>query len=130
MVGNDDPLEKAIDAAACPGGPDLLFDFASTAGLYATVTTVLAGFAFTAVVLILERPTGSAVDPREKKAHELSLLPIGILSLVLATIFYAEMAGDQSCKNRQLTSLLAGVLFAHVERAGRHATHRSRRHGP
>jgi hypothetical protein len=113
MMGNDGPLEKAIDAAACPGGPAVLFDFAATAGLYATVTTVLAGFAFTAVVLILERPTRTTVDPLGKRAHELSLLPIGILSLVLATIFYAEMAGDQSCTSRQLTSLLAGVLFAH-----------------
>src|SRR5215471_19940481 len=101
----------------------LTFVFGPSAGLYSTMASVLAGFAFLAITLVIggthrrsgSRPPTDAEYARHHRA-DISLLitlTIAFMSLLLTSIQYAEIAGETGCAITQGRSaseeFLAGV---------------------
>jgi hypothetical protein len=80
------------------------FDVSSVARSYAQFTGILAGFAFVVINLVLDRAyrrrsDGRSMEPREV-AHETQVgiaLVSGFLGLVLTTLRYALLAGENGC---------------------------------
>lgn len=92
--------------AVCPSGPT--YDTVATAGLYAQIGGVFAGFAFTALIIILR--------PREGE-HRVEGLPLTLLaaffSLVVSAITYAVLAGERMAPGRaRVEQLIASLPFA------------------
>lgn len=103
----------------------LTFTFGPSAGLYSTMASVLAGFAFLAATLVIggthrRSGDGPATDAEHARRHraDISLLvtlTIAFMSLILTSIQYAEIAGETGCAITQGRSaseeFLAGVSF-------------------
>jgi hypothetical protein len=103
----------------------LTFVFGPSAGLYSTMASVLAGFAFLAITLVIggthrrsaNRPTTGAEHARSQGADVdlLIILTIAFTSLILTSIQYAEIAGETGCAITDGRSaseqFLAGVSF-------------------
>jgi hypothetical protein len=106
--------------------PTLSYVMSTTAGLYSTFAGVLAGFAFAAIALVVpgtfgrraEEGKGGADDLQSKApdSHVLFALLIAFVGLLLATLEYAELAGEQGCALVQgraaSEELLGGVAFS------------------
>jgi hypothetical protein len=95
----------------CPG----LLNLATISGYYAQLTGVLAGFAFTALVVLL---TPTQVDERRStKSRDNGVLPAlfaAFVALVIASLTYSVLAGDNSdeAHGRAATlELIDGVPF-------------------
>src|SRR5580698_2559783 len=87
-----------------------ILDFATISGYYAQMTGVLAGFAFTALVVLMS-PT--QVDERENQGNGkddgvLLTLFAAFIALLMATLTYSVLAGDNSSQARdnRATALL------------------------
>src|SRR5262245_41645786 len=89
---------------------NLTFDISGTAALYSQLSGVLAAFAFGAIALVLpgshrrgqpDDSPDSGVDDRRDE-HVLLALVAAFLSLIVATVEYAVLAGERGC------ALLAG----------------------
>lgn len=103
----------------------LTFVFGPSAGLYSTMASVLAGFAFLAITLVIggthrrsaNRPTTGAEHARSQGTDIdlLIILTIAFTSLILTSIQYAEIAGETGCAITDGRSaseqFLAGVSF-------------------
>lgn len=92
-----------------------LFDLASIAGNYGQMTGVLAGFAFTALVLLMT-PT-QAAERAGRQRHEggaaLALFG-GFVALVVVTLLYSVLAGDDATQARPRAAtveLIDGLIF-------------------
>ncbi len=103
----------------------LTFVFGPSAGLYSTMASVLAGFAFLAITLVIggthrrsaNRPTTGAEHARSQGTDIdlLIILTIAFTALILTSIQYAEIAGETGCAITDGRSaseqFLAGVSF-------------------
>ncbi len=103
----------------------LTFVFGPSAGLYSTMASVLAGFAFLALTLVIggsHRRSGSRppTDAEHTRHHrtDISLLitlTIGFTSFILTSIQYAEIASETGCAitagRSASEQFLAGVSF-------------------
>jgi hypothetical protein len=103
----------------------LTFAFGPSAGLYSTLASVLAGFAFLAITLVIggtHRRAGSepATDAEHARHHRTDIgllvtLTIAFVSFILASVQYGEIAGETGCAITQGRSaseeFLAGVTF-------------------
>jgi hypothetical protein len=99
------------------------FDVSSVARSYAQFTGILAGFAFVVINLVLDRAyrrhsDGRALEPREVE-HETQVgiaLVSAFLGLVLTTLRYALLAGENGCAlidgRAASAEVLAAVSFA------------------
>jgi hypothetical protein len=100
-------------AAGCPSS---VFNIAATSGFYAQMTGVLAGFAFTAIVVLLTptQATERAATSRAKDNGVLSTLFAAFIALIIATLIYSVLAGETSevARGRAATvELVDGVPF-------------------
>jgi len=98
----------------------LLFDFSKSAGYFSQLSGVLAGFAFLAITLLLNRQHRRGTDADAAQEHRqddqiVTALGCALLGLVTAAAMYALVAGEQGWL---LTSgrgssrmVLAGVAF-------------------
>ena len=69
------------------------YDYATAAGHYAELTGVLAGVAFTALVLFATLMSGKEEQPKHTQATARALL-VAFLGLTMSTVSYATLAGD------------------------------------
>jgi hypothetical protein len=116
----------------CPHAP--AFDIAETAGHYAQVSGLLAGFAFVAIVFLLGvvAPTGTSgqVEDADRRDGEVSpvrssgvvlVFLVAFFALVVCTVTYSVLAGDAAADGRAashqvtngLSLALATVLLFH-----------------
>jgi hypothetical protein len=95
-------------------GLKLVFDLSVTAGLYSQVAGILAGFAFTAILLPLAIPRGN--DDVTDVGHAITAFACAFFGLILAAIEYAVMAGEpggQALRGRaSVEELMIGAGFA------------------
>ncbi|GAA3539527.1 hypothetical protein [Kribbella ginsengisoli] len=96
---------------------DASFDIAATAGLYSALTGVLAGFAFTALILVPSLVLSTGRRLGEEVAGHIAdaarVLVSAFLALVLASINYAVLGGEPTSGGRAAAGeLLAGVGLA------------------
>lgn len=103
----------------------LTFVFGPSAGLYSTLASVLAGFAFLAITLVIggthrrsiSGPTSGDEHARSQgtDVNLLIILTIAFTSLILTSIQYAEIAGETGCAITEGRSaseeFLAGISF-------------------
>src|SRR5947209_5937541 len=95
------------------------FDVSSVGRSYAQFTGILAGFAFIVINLVLDRAyrrrsDGRSMEPREVE-HETQVgiaLVSGFLGLVLTTLRYALLAGENGCALIDGRAASAEVLTA------------------
>jgi hypothetical protein len=102
--------------------PDLWlqFDYAKSAGYFASLAGVLAGFSFLAITLLLNRQhrrgtEADAIQEHRQDDQIVTALGCALLGLVTAAAMYALLAGQQGwslTSGRILSrSVLAGVAF-------------------
>jgi hypothetical protein len=100
-------------ALDCPG----LTNLATNAGHYASMTGTLAGFAFTAIVLLV---TPTQIDEREStgrtalKDEILPILMAAFMVLIITTLIYSTLSGEdvKEARGRAATELLMdGITF-------------------
>lgn len=102
-----------MQSLECPGQANL----AAVAGYYAQMTGVLAGFAFTSLVVLM---TPTQVDERGRKGigkenGVLLILLAAFIALLIATLTYSVLAGENigEAKSRAATGeLIDGVPFS------------------
>lgn len=104
---------------------ELTFVFGPSASLYSTMTSVLAGFAFLAITLVIggshRRSRGAASsDAEEARRYRadknlLITLTVAFTAFILTSLQYAEIAGETGCAITEGRSaseqFLAGVSF-------------------
>ena len=92
------------------------FNIAGTAGLYSTLTGVLAGFAFTALIVLvtfrLQTPDAQ-IQPRF--AHSAQLLVAAFLGLTLTSLGYAALSGEPLAVAQGISQGGAGGRAASAE---------------
>jgi hypothetical protein len=114
-------LNYLAAADDCPLWQD--FDFSAAAGMYSQLAGVLAGFAFMAITLVLNRSHRRQAlgvgDPREERLQDsrcVAAMACAFLGLVATTALYATASAEQGCAltNGRAASeeVLAGVAFA------------------
>ena len=102
--------------------PDLsqLFDYSKSAGYFSQLAGVLAGFAFLAITLLLNRQHRRGTDADVAQEHQqdvqiVATLGCALLGLVAAAAMYALLAGEQGwslTSGRGLSRfVLAGLAF-------------------
>lgn len=91
---------------------EIQFDIAATAELYSTLAGVLAGFAFTTLMLLVTTRLGA--DSQEDPFADASRVLIGsFIALVLASLGYAVLAGSTVSSGRAATEeSILGLGFA------------------
>jgi hypothetical protein len=98
----------------------LVFDYAKSAGYFSQLAGVLAGFAFLAITLLLNRQHRRGTDADAAQEHRqdeqiVTALGCALLGLVTAAAMYALLAGEQGSSltsDRGLSRLvLAAVAF-------------------
>jgi hypothetical protein len=102
------------------GCPTLTFDVSATSGLYSTLAGVLAGFAFTALILLLTPRLSSPIISSESTppftesfGDAIRILLTAFLALVLTSLNYAVLGGEQQSSYRAaVEETVAGVGFA------------------
>jgi hypothetical protein len=98
-------------ALVCPG----LIDIAAISGYYAQMTGVLAGFAFTAMVVILSPAERDRIgDEKQRNSGVLLTLFAAFVALLITTLLYSVLAGEkiQEARGRAATEeLLNAVPF-------------------
>ncbi len=91
-----------------------MFDLSVTAGLYSQIAGILAGFAFTAILLPLAITREN--DDVSDVGHAITAFTCAFFGLVLAAIEYAVMAGEpgeQALRGRaSVEELMIGAGFA------------------
>jgi hypothetical protein len=112
-----------IQAMESPGAPCelwLQFDFSQSAGNYSQLAGVLAGIAFLAIMLVLNRQhrRGSAGDTAREYEQDnrfVTALACAFLGLITAAALFALLSGEEGCalvSGRALSKeVLAGVAF-------------------
>jgi hypothetical protein len=96
----------------CPG----LTNIAVAAGYYAQMTSILAGFAFTAIVLLLS-PTQIGERASNGRALDngvLLALVAGFVALLLATLSFSNLAAETAIEARGRSAaqqIVCGVIF-------------------
>lgn len=117
-------MERRLNYLAaddCPLWQD--FDFSAAAGLYSQLAGVLAGFAFMAITLVLNRSHRrealGVADPAEERIQDsrcIAAMACAFLGLVATTTMYATASAERACAltNGRAASeeVLAGVAFA------------------
>lgn len=99
------------------------FDFSSAAGMYSQLGGTLAGFAFVAITLMLNRQHRREAlgvkDPIEELVQDrrcVAALGCSFLGLIATTTLYATASGEQTCAlimgRGASEEVLAGVAFA------------------
>jgi hypothetical protein len=99
------------------------FDFSAAATNYAQLTGVLAGFAFVAITLMLNRQHRREAlgvgDPAEELAQDrrnIAALGCAFLGLLATTVLYASISAERACAltdgRAASDEVLAGVAFA------------------
>jgi hypothetical protein len=84
----------------------------ATAGLYSTLAGVLAGFAFTALILLLT-PRLSSQPVTDTFGDAIRILITAFLALVLTSLNYAVLGGEQQSSYRAtVEESVAGVGFS------------------
>ncbi|MBN1250233.1 MAG: hypothetical protein JXC32_21395, partial [Anaerolineae bacterium] len=94
----------------CPS----LVDLGVIAGNYGQMTGVLAGFAFTALVLLLATTPSEQHLPAVRRGEGVPLsLFVAFIALVIATLLYSVLAGEpEEARPRAATvELIDGVVF-------------------
>jgi hypothetical protein len=94
--------------------PSAHFSAATSAGFYAQLTGLLAGFAFAAMVVILGPPRGDGPSKERSRADGGVLLALiaAFVALVFATLTYSVLAGEDEVHGRAATEeLLDGLPF-------------------
>jgi hypothetical protein len=102
---------------------NLTFDISGSASLYSQMAGVLAAFAFGAIALVLpgdhKGRRSSADGPNDNDSSDLTVLLAlvgAFMSLILATVEYAVLAGERGCSLLQgraaSEEFLGGVSFA------------------
>jgi hypothetical protein len=87
----------------------LCFDLSNTAGFHAQLTGILAGLAFTAIVLILQ---SSTLSGRAAEAGLLSFVS-ALVTLLIAAFLYGTAAGEERIAGRAaIMVFLAGIASA------------------
>jgi hypothetical protein len=93
----------------CPTAPP--YDFTMIARAWGSLAGILAGFAFAAVVQTITRPT----EDKERDAHVVVALSSAFIGLILATMLYAVLNGENSSALVQgrgtAEELLAGTVL-------------------
>lgn len=101
-------------------GLSLLFDYSRSAGYFSQLAGVLAGFAFLAITLLLNRQhrrgtSAEAAQEHQQDAQIVAALGCALLGLVAAAALYALLAGEQGwalTSGRGLSRfVLAAVAF-------------------
>ena len=75
---------------SCPS--HLAYDFTQIARSWGALAGILAGFAFSASIQTLTRPSGD----KESDSHAIVALTAAFLTLLLATILYAILCGENA----------------------------------
>jgi hypothetical protein len=94
--------------------PSAHFSAATSAGFYAQLTGLLAGFAFAAMVVILGPPHGEGQNKQRSRADGEVLLALiaAFVALVFATLTYSVLAGEDEVHGRAAAEeLLDGLPF-------------------
>jgi hypothetical protein len=97
---------------SCP--PQGTFDLSRVAAQYSTLAGVLAGFAFFALIFLLEQ-RDRAEDRAEADAHIAIALLCSLLSLIVAALLYAILAGEQQAAlvgRAASEEMLSGIAFS------------------
>jgi hypothetical protein len=87
-------------------------DYSQIASLYSQLAGVLAGFAFTAVTVVV---TVRVEAKKHGRSFDNALRPLisGFLGLILTSLNYAAIAGDKTRGARStLLEIIAGIGFA------------------
>jgi hypothetical protein len=112
------PIQFFREAAPCELW--LQFDFSQAAGNYSQLAGVLAGFAFLAIMLVLNRQhrRGSASDAAREYEQDnrfVTALACACLGLITAATLFSLLSGEEGCaliSGRALSKeVLAGVAF-------------------
>jgi hypothetical protein len=123
MGGFSAHLLAPIQAAEPQGTPCdlwLQFDFSQAAGNYSQLAGVLAGIAFLAIMLVVNRQhrrgtAGDAAREYEQDNRFVTALACAFLGLVTAAALFALLSGEEGCalvSGRALSKeVLAGVAF-------------------
>lgn len=94
----------------CPN--ELSFDIATTAGLYSTLAGLLAGFAFTGLVLLLTSRMASQVTRPTAFADATRSLAGAFAALVLCSLNYATLGGETVSAGRATAEeMVTGISF-------------------
>lgn len=99
------------------------FDFSAAATIYSQLTGVLAGFAFVAITLMLNRQhrrealgVGDPVEELAQDRRNIAALGCAFLGLLATTVMYATISSERACAltDGRVASeeVLAGVAFA------------------
>jgi hypothetical protein len=99
-------------ATGCPADP--AFNIAATSGFYAQMAGLLAGFAFTAIIFLLSSPTLASSSKRQpEKSGVVLTLFAAMVALVISTLTYSVLAGEQEARGRAaVQELTDGLPFA------------------
>jgi hypothetical protein len=98
----------------------LQFDFSQAAGNYSQLSGVLAGMAFLAIMIVVNRQhrrgsAGDAAREYEQDIRFVTALACALLGLITAAALFALLSGEQGCalvSGRALSKeVLAGVAF-------------------
>jgi hypothetical protein len=99
------------------------FDVTASAALYAQLAGVLAGFAFFALISIVERAshlnhgtTRRSTEPSTAVSHAVVALTCALLGLIISTVLYAVLSAEQAVAlvagRASSEELLSGTAFA------------------
>lgn len=97
-----------MECSKLPGWDRVLFDPTVAAGTYATMAALLAGFALSGLIWIA---SGSKSE-RSTKALPAAGILSTIVPLITATLLFAELSGEQNCKNAFVLMPIASLLLA------------------
>jgi len=112
------PIQFLREASSCDLW--LQFDFSQAAGNYSQLAGVLAGFAFLAIMLVLNRQhrRGDAADTAieyQQDSRFITALASACVGLITAATLFSLLSGEQGCaliSGRALSKeVLAGVAF-------------------
>lgn len=116
-----DDVYLAADGDACPQWQD--FDFSVAAVGYAQLASLLAGFAFVAITLMLNRQhrraalgLGDITDELVQDRRCIAAFACSFLGLIAATVLYVGISAEKDCVltdgRGASEEVLAGVAFA------------------
>jgi nitrate reductase gamma subunit len=105
-----------IATAKAPSCHVLHFDISQTAGYYSVLTGLLAGFAFTTLILLLTNRLEHKVDAEvsaDRLANTQQVLAAAFVGLILMSLSYAVAAGETNSSGRSASEEpILGLGFA------------------
>lgn len=99
--------QVASDCVTLPGWDEVLWDPTASAGSYATLSALLAGFSLSGLLWI----SSSAQPDRIGRTSAVVSIWASLVPLVLATLMFAEIEGEAKCDQAVIEVTVALLLF-------------------